>query len=354
MSDSRTTSTAAARLAASWLLAFPDERLLAQLDTISDVVDELPADMGDPLGAFLAHLSGTPLPEIQQHYVQVFDMKRKACPYLSYWTDGDTRNRGAAILRFKQAYLDSGFELGNEELPDHLAVVLEFAAVGDVVTGEALLADHQEAILAQTLLDGHDLAAPVRSKHVHDVHRVVQDDLRAADEVTRVHLGPDVHPELPASAPDVGRPVVVRSAAVRNRGGVVAGGRPVVGEAPMGSGPPPVGGAAGAAGEPVLLQDKRDYVLTLTLNRPRVGNSLSLELIRTMQRAFDAAAQDESVRVIVIAAHGPTFCAGHDLKEGIANNNATFSKRITTACAKLMQTIVAQPQPVIEIGRAHV
>ena len=101
------------------------------------------------------------------------------------------------------------------------------------------------------------------------------------------------------------------------------------------------------SGEPVLLQDKRDYVLTLTLNRPRVGNSLSLELIRTMQRAFDAAAEDESVRVIVIAAHGPTFCAGHDLKEGTANNNATFSKRITTACAKLMQTIVAQPQPVI-------
>ena len=168
MSDSRTTSTAAARLAASWLLAYPDERLLAQLDTISDVVDELPADMGDPLGAFLAHLSGTPLPEIQQHYVQVFDMKRKACPYLSYWTDGDTRNRGAAILRFKQAYLDSGFELGNEELPDHLAVVLEFAAVGDVVTGEALLADHQEAI---HLL--RDALAKMESAYVHVLDCVV-------------------------------------------------------------------------------------------------------------------------------------------------------------------------------------
>ncbi|MDB5812536.1 MAG: enoyl-CoA hydratase [Betaproteobacteria bacterium] len=102
-----------------------------------------------------------------------------------------------------------------------------------------------------------------------------------------------------------------------------------------------------ASAGPVLLTAKRDYVLTLTLNRPNVGNSLSLELIETLQQAFDAAAADETVRVIVIAAGGPIFCAGHDLKEGIANNNAEFSKKITTACAKLMQTMVAQPQPVI-------
>src|SRR3954470_21685787 len=94
------------------------------------------------------------------------------------------------------------------------------------------------------------------------------------------------------------------------------------------------------SGEPVLLTANRDHVLTLTLNRPRAGNSLSLELIQTLQQAFDAAASDDSVRVIVIAAHGATFCAGHDLKEGSANNNATFSKKITTACAKLMQTMV--------------
>src|SRR3954462_11276068 len=87
-------------------------------------------------------------------------------------------------------------------------------------------------------------------------------------------------------------------------------------------------------GGPVMLTAKRDYVLTLTLNRPSAGNSLSLELIETLQQAFDAAATDDAVRVIVIAAGGPIFCAGHDLKEGIANNNAGFSKKITTACAK--------------------
>lgn len=138
--------TAAARLASSWLLAYPDVALLARLDSIAAVADELPPRMADPIRAFLEHVSGTPLSEVQEHYVLVFDMKRKACPYLTYWTAGDTRNRGRAILRFKQAYLDAGFELGSEELPDHLAVVLEFAAVGDVLTGEALLAEHQEAI----------------------------------------------------------------------------------------------------------------------------------------------------------------------------------------------------------------
>ena len=72
--------------------------------------------------------------------------KRKACPYLTYWTDGDTRNRGFSIVRFKQAYLAAGFDIGDSELPDHLAVVLEFAALGDRMTGDALLVEHRVPI----------------------------------------------------------------------------------------------------------------------------------------------------------------------------------------------------------------
>jgi nitrate reductase delta subunit len=159
---------AAARLAASWLLSYPDEELVARLDQIAAVADELPESMGGPIGLFLDHLSGTPLIEVQQHYVLVFDMKRKACPYLSYWTDGDTRNRGRAILRFKQAYLEAGYEMGSEELPDHLSVVLEFAAVGDRLTGDALLAQHQEAV---HLL--RDALARMESAYVHVLDAVV-------------------------------------------------------------------------------------------------------------------------------------------------------------------------------------
>ena len=159
---------AAARLAASWLLSYPDQELLARLDAIAAVADELPAAMGDPIRAFLEHVADTPLLEIQQHYVLLFDMKRKACPYLSYWTDGDTRNRGRAILRFKQAYLEAGYDMGAEELPDHLSVVLEFAAVGDRLTGDALLAEHQEAI---HLL--RDALAKLESAYVHVLDAVV-------------------------------------------------------------------------------------------------------------------------------------------------------------------------------------
>ncbi len=141
MTDSRA-RTAAARLAASWLLTYPDEALLARLDEIAEVAEILPPPTGAPLRAFLAHLADTPLTVLQQHFVQVFDMRRRACPYLSYWTDGETRNRGRAILRFREAYVSSGFTPTDEELPDHLAVVLEFAAVGDSLTGDALLAEH--------------------------------------------------------------------------------------------------------------------------------------------------------------------------------------------------------------------
>lgn len=145
-SEARESQTAAVRLAASWLLWYPDDVLLARLPDIRAVAGQLPTRYADPLLAFVAYLDATPISEVQTHYVATFDMKRKACPYLTYWTDGDTRNRGRAILRFKQAYLESGFDIGSAELPDHLAVVLEFAAVGDTLTGNALLAEHSVPI----------------------------------------------------------------------------------------------------------------------------------------------------------------------------------------------------------------
>lgn len=135
-------SVAAARLAASWLLAYPDDALLARLDEISLVVDELPMELGEPLATFITHLRDSDLLQVQEHFVATFDMRRRACPYLTYWTAGDTRNRGMAILRFKQAYMEAGFTLGNEEMGDHLAVVLEFAAIGDQLTGDAFLTEY--------------------------------------------------------------------------------------------------------------------------------------------------------------------------------------------------------------------
>ncbi len=137
---------AVARLAASWLLWYPDEQLAQRLPDLQRVVAELPDRTGQPLSEFLDWFTGQDPLDVARQYVATFDMRRKACPYLTYWTHGDTRNRGMAILHFKQAYLAAGFDAGDAELADHLAVVLEFAAIGDRLTGDALLVEHAGAI----------------------------------------------------------------------------------------------------------------------------------------------------------------------------------------------------------------
>lgn len=185
-------SVAVARLATSWLLWYPDERLGERLPALTAAVATLPGSTRRPLEAFLDHIAGTPLLDVQRHYVAVFDMKRKACPYLTYWTDGDTRNRGRAILRFKQAYLESGFDPGTAELADHLAVVLEFAAVGDRETGDALLAAHHGPI---GLL--RDALAALDSAYVHVLDAVL---------ATLPHVTPELRrrmAELAAGGPPV-------------------------------------------------------------------------------------------------------------------------------------------------------
>jgi enoyl-CoA hydratase/carnithine racemase len=104
--------------------------------------------------------------------------------------------------------------------------------------------------------------------------------------------------------------------------------------------------------EPLVLASNIGAVLRLTLNRPAARNALSRDLMTAMQTALDAAASDKSVRVIVIAANGAAFCAGHDLKEmtvhrgDIDKGKAAFAA-LFTQCSTLMQTIVRHPKPVI-------
>lgn len=97
-----------------------------------------------------------------------------------------------------------------------------------------------------------------------------------------------------------------------------------------------------------VLTEQTGAILRLTLNRPAVGNSLSTAVIGRLQAIFDAAADDRSINVIVLdGAGGKVFCAGHDLRELQANNAPDFPKRLATACNRMMQTILALPQPVI-------
>jgi enoyl-CoA hydratase/carnithine racemase len=100
--------------------------------------------------------------------------------------------------------------------------------------------------------------------------------------------------------------------------------------------------------EPVLLQstDSRG-VVTLTLNRPHAFNALSEEMLAALQREMDAIAQDESLRVVVLAAEGKAFCAGHDLKEMRAAPSLDYYERLFAQCSDMMLTIQRLPVPVI-------
>jgi nitrate reductase delta subunit len=143
----------------SLLLDYPDEDLLSQGDLIRSATHGLPTAIGEPIRTFLAHLESTPLPELQADYVETFDTRRRCNLFLTYFAHGDTRKRGMALLRFKQAYLRSGFELDDGELPDHLCVVLEFAATIDRDVGRDLMLDHR-AGLELLRLSLRDMGSP--------------------------------------------------------------------------------------------------------------------------------------------------------------------------------------------------
>jgi len=99
-------------------------------------------------------------------------------------------------------------------------------------------------------------------------------------------------------------------------------------------------------GEP-LLSTTRGGILTLTLNRPAARNALSAGLMDSLQEALDGIAGDRSVKAVIIAANGPAFCAGHDLKELRSKNERAFHEELFARCSRLMITITRLPQPVI-------
>ena len=100
--------------------------------------------------------------------------------------------------------------------------------------------------------------------------------------------------------------------------------------------------------EPVL-QVARDArgVVTLTLNRPLAFNALNEALLSALQAQLDALAQDASVRVVVLAASGKAFCAGHDLKEMRAEPSLAYYQTLFAQCSQVMQSLLRLPVPVI-------
>ncbi|OOK78867.1 nitrate reductase molybdenum cofactor assembly chaperone [Mycobacterium kansasii] len=106
----------------------PRRRLTERLDTVEGLLAHLDGTVADLLGRTVAALRAAEPMAAAMDYVATFDMRRRATMYLTYWTAGDTRNRGREMLAFATAYREAGVEPPRSEAPDHLPVVLEFAA----------------------------------------------------------------------------------------------------------------------------------------------------------------------------------------------------------------------------------
>jgi enoyl-CoA hydratase/carnithine racemase len=97
----------------------------------------------------------------------------------------------------------------------------------------------------------------------------------------------------------------------------------------------------------LVLRTNSNSVATLTLNRPDALNALSEAMLSALQKELDAIAKDASIRVVVVAAAGRAFCAGHDLKEMRAKPSAAYYQKLFAQCTRMMLTIQHMPQPVI-------
>lgn len=171
---------------ASLALGYPDgewRRGLALMDT---AVAALAGPARPPMLRFLDIAAGQDPSRLQQSYVDTFDLRRRCCPYLTYYSCGDTRKRGMALLQFTAAYRAAGFELASSELPDHLAVLCEFTAAAPE-RGRALFRRHRPGVeLLRTALE--DAQSPWL--HVIDAIRAVLPeaaprDLQRALELAR-------------------------------------------------------------------------------------------------------------------------------------------------------------------------
>lgn len=146
----------------SLLLQYPDAELVAARPTVAAAVEALPpSPAATELAGFTAWFTAQEPEALEQHYVEMFDLRRKSSLYLTYYLHGDTRRRGMALLALAQSYRAAGWENGSGELPDHLPVVLEFAALSGPGAGEAPLRRHRRGLMLihQALADA---ASPYR------------------------------------------------------------------------------------------------------------------------------------------------------------------------------------------------
>jgi nitrate reductase delta subunit len=117
--------------AASLLLRYPDDEALAALPTLLVALQSLPASVAEPLRIVAEHRHAHDPAKLAAAYVELFDFRRRCCLHLTYYTAGDTRKRGEALVLFAVTYKATGLSVMDGELPDYLPAVLDLAALHD-------------------------------------------------------------------------------------------------------------------------------------------------------------------------------------------------------------------------------
>jgi nitrate reductase molybdenum cofactor assembly chaperone NarJ/NarW len=169
---------------ASVLLQYPTAAIFEGLDALDAAAAAIPSKDGRlAMQSFLGWLRVTPPTEVAQHYVETFDLRRRCALYLTYYRCGDTRMRGMAMLNFKTAYRVAAFDPTDDELPDYLPLVLEFASLSS--RGEDLLRSRRADV--ELLRKGlHEAGSPYAS--VVDAVAALLPRLRRRDlSVVQVH-----------------------------------------------------------------------------------------------------------------------------------------------------------------------
>ncbi len=144
---------------ASLALRYPSADVVARREDAVRLAGDLPdGPVARPLRRFLAWGRTVPPLELEQAYVETFDLRRRSCLYLSYYLYGDRRQRGQEFVRLKHRVEDAGLRVAGRELPDSLPLLLEVAAL-DPDTGAAVLTEHRVGLeLLQAAL--HDAGSP--------------------------------------------------------------------------------------------------------------------------------------------------------------------------------------------------
>lgn len=136
-------------MAVSVLLNYPGEDIIDKLAAVEEQVDQLPLAIATDFVNFAEWARSVGPRALEEHYVETFDQRRRCALFLSYYAVGDTRQRGMAILSFREQLEALGFQISDDELPDHLCVVLEAMAMTEGEEHERaveMVASHREGI----------------------------------------------------------------------------------------------------------------------------------------------------------------------------------------------------------------